>query len=69
MLEGRCPKCGGYYCGWALLIPRHQTCPKCGTGLEITDGQTVIKGYSPFDGPILDISPPHDRHSRREKKR
>ncbi len=53
MLEGQCPKCGTCYCGWALLNPRHQSCPRCGVGLEITDGDRVFRGYSPFTGERL----------------
>ena len=49
MLEGKCPKCGTRYYGWALCNPRHQTCSKCGVALEITeDGGRVFRGYSPF---------------------
>jgi hypothetical protein len=49
MLEGKCPKCGTDYHGWALLNPRHQSCPRCGVGLEITEGShRVSGGYSPF---------------------
>ena len=49
MIEGKCPKCGTNYSGWALLNPRHQSCPRCGVGLEITeDGQRLFIGYSPF---------------------
>jgi len=35
MLEARCPKCGYHYCGWALTNPEYQTCPNCGTKLEV----------------------------------
>ncbi len=50
MLEGICPKCGLYRVGWALRNARHQTCPKCGVGLEIMeDGHRLFTGYSPFD--------------------
>lgn len=49
MLEGKCPKCSYRCSGWALRIPRNQTCPKCGAGLEITEGRRkVATGYSPF---------------------
>jgi len=50
ILTGKCPKCRTYYYGWALLKPRHQICPKCGVGLEISDsnGHTLFEGYSPF---------------------
>ncbi len=59
MLEGKCPKCGTYYCGWALLNPRHQTCPKCGGGLELTqDGRRILRGYSPFSAKRYFINPP-----------
>jgi hypothetical protein len=51
MLQGKCPKCGTYYYGWSLINPRHQSCPKCGVGLEITeDGHRLFIGYSPFIG-------------------
>jgi ribosomal protein S27AE len=49
MIEGKCPNCGAFYFGWALLQPRNQSCPKCGVGLLITeDGGKMIQGYSPF---------------------
>lgn len=35
MPEGRCPKCGALFYGWALTEPENQTCPNCGTRLEI----------------------------------
>ena len=58
MLEGKCPRCGAYYHGWALLNPRHQSCPKCGVGLEITeDGQRLFIGYSPFTGERYLVNP------------
>ena len=61
MLEGRCQKCGLRFHGWALRNPRHQSCPKCGKGLEImnSDG-TISKGYSPFDAEEFPYKP-HDR--------
>ena len=50
MPRGRCPKCGFEYRGWALHNPRHQTCPKCGEALIITDSDgTIFQGYSPFE--------------------
>ena len=49
MLEGKCPKCGVHYTGWALRNPRYQSCTYCGAALEITeDGRRVSPGYSPF---------------------
>jgi DNA-directed RNA polymerase subunit M/transcription elongation factor TFIIS len=49
MIEGKCPKCGQQYFGWALLQPRNQSCAKCGTGLLITeDSGKSVTGYSPF---------------------
>ena len=52
MLEGKCPKCGLQFWGWALFESRNQSCPKCGTGLLITeDGRTRNQGYSPFTAP------------------
>lgn len=59
MLVGKCPRCGYRRIGWALHNPRHQTCPQCGTGLEITDGKGgVYPGYSPFDAENTIITPP-----------
>jgi len=49
MLEGKCPKCGSYYYGWALRFPRNQYCNECGTALEIKDQDTIFHGYSPFE--------------------
>ena len=49
MIEGRCPKCGRRYYGWALLQPRNQCCSECGSGLMIIkDGTQILEGYSPF---------------------
>jgi len=39
--EAKCPKCGARYFGWALRNPEYQTCPNCGTKLEITEGGGV----------------------------
>ena len=59
MLEGKCLKCGTYRIGWSLRFPRNQTCPKCGDGLEITEGgRPVSKGYSPFTAEIYTINLP-----------
>ena len=59
MLEGKCPKCGYHRVGWALRFPRHQTCSKCGIGLEITeDGRSVSTGYSPFTADKYSINLP-----------
>ena len=61
MLEGKCPKCGTSYHGWALLNPRHQSCPRCGVGLEITeDGRKIAAGYSPFTAEKYYIDLPAD---------
>ncbi len=61
MLEGKCLKCGTYRVGWSLLNPRHQTCPKCGAGLEITNGDLIIsKGHSPFTADRYLLKPPRD---------
>ena len=70
MLEGKCPECGYYCAGWALRFPRHQTCPRCGIGLEITDdGRNVIKGYSPFTADKYSIGlPDNDSQSHDEEK-
>ena len=57
--EGRCPNCGFRFHGWALRNPRHQSCPKCGRGLEITNSDgTKYVGYSPFDAERRPLNPP-----------
>jgi uncharacterized protein (DUF983 family) len=55
MLEGKCPQCGQCYYGMALANPRYQTCNKCGAGLEIKDGDKIIKGFSPFSADNISI--------------
>jgi hypothetical protein len=61
MLEGTCSKCGTYRCGWALLNPRYQTCPKCGAGLRITEESgKVYEGFSPFSAERIDVNPTGD---------
>ncbi len=68
LIEGCCPRCGIYRVGWALLNPRHQTCPKCGEGLKITEnGQPVATGYSPFHADKYVIKPPDGATSPEEK--
>ncbi len=63
MLEGICTNCGYHCSGWALRFPRHQACPKCGTGLDIyEEGHRISIGYSPFTAEeyridLPDISP------------
>lgn len=70
MIEGKCPKCGLHCAGWALLNPRHQTCPECGTGLEISDGdRKVVTGYSPFGAERYLINPPNNVSTPSDKKR
>ena len=59
MIEGKCPKCGQTYFGWALLTPRNQMCGRCGTGLEIFEGgRKIITGYSPFSADEYRIKAP-----------
>jgi ribosomal protein S27AE len=70
MLKGRCPKCGTYCIGWALRNPRHQTCPKCGAGLEITeDGERVFTGYSPFTAERYSVNLPTNVPPSRNKEK
>ena len=75
MLEGRCPKCGYRCYGWVLRFPRNQSCPKCGTALEIyEEGGHISKGYSPFtaDKYVIDIptntKPPQDKVRKSKEK-
>ncbi len=59
MLEGVCPKCGVRQVGWALHFERYQSCPRCGTGLDIYEnGKLIAKGYSPFSAQEYKIKPP-----------
>lgn len=69
MLEGKCPKCGARYYGWALRSPRNQMCGKCGVGLEITDdnGKSTT-GYSPFNAEENKIQPTTKTPSPEEHK-
>ena len=70
MLEGKCLKCGTQQIGWALLNLRHQTCPKCGSGFQISDGGRVIyEGYSPFTADEYLLDEPSDvGHPKDEEK-
>ena len=67
MVEGKCPKCGNQYHGWALLNPRGQTCPRCGVGLEITEDGHTYKGYSPFSAEKYIIKSPENTSSSQDK--
>ena len=58
MFEGKCPKCGAKYVGWALRWPRHQSCARCGMALEITEDGQKFTGYSPFTAEEYTITPP-----------
>jgi hypothetical protein len=65
MLEGKCPKCGARYFGWALQFPRNQVCSGCGASLLIyRDGKALSEGYSPFTAEkhtVPDASPPPEK--------
>lgn len=64
MIEGRCPKCGHCYVGWALRFPRNQTCSNCGAALEIfQDGKRISEGYSLFTAEEHSINLPSGAHS------
>ena len=68
MIEGRCPKCGQRYYGWALLQPRYQSCLKCGVGFLITEvGKKTFQGYSPFTAEEYKINLPYRAVSEAEK--
>jgi hypothetical protein len=55
MIEGKCPKCGTAYFGWALHSPRNQYCNDCGTSLEIIEDGETFRGYSPFEAEKYNI--------------
>jgi len=68
MLEGKCPKCGKQYYGLALANPRFQMCEACGSGLEIINGNNIIRGYSPFNTENITIRndssrSPHEKNA------
>ena len=69
MLEGKCPKCGLTHVGWALRFPRNQSCPACGSGLDIREGNRVFKGYSPFTAESYPINKPADIALAKEKQK
>lgn len=59
MIEGVCQKCQAHYYGWALRFPRNQSCPKCGTALDIFEnGKLIAQGYSPFTAEKYTINLP-----------
>ena len=65
---GFCPRCGVKRIGYALRIPRYQTCPSCGAGLEIIEnGKHVGSGFSPFTAERIDIKP-KDNISKTKKQ-
>ena len=68
MIEGRCPKCGTKYAGWALASERNQTCPKCGVALEVTVNGHRFKGYSPFTAERYHVDVPDNVPSSGDKK-
>jgi ribosomal protein S27AE len=64
MISGKCPKCGHSSYGWFLVQPRNQSCPKCGTGLLITQNEgKVTYGYSPFTAVEYKIKLPYSATS------
>jgi ssDNA-binding Zn-finger/Zn-ribbon topoisomerase 1 len=69
MLEGKCPKCSYHCSGWALQFPQNQTCPKCGTGLVITEGgRKISTGYSPFTAEKYVIDAPSNTPTTSKKR-
>ena len=69
MLDGKCPKCSYHCSGWALQFPQNQTCPKCGSGLIITEGgKKIAEGYSPFTAEKYVIDAPSKAPTPTKKK-
>jgi len=61
MIEGKCPRCGASYFGWALQSPRNQSCSHCGAALKIyKNGKLVAEGYSPFTAEKYSLELPGD---------
>lgn len=60
MIKGKCPNCGQFYFGWALMQPRKQICAECNAKLVFTqEEQKAIENYSLFNEkkyqlPLLD---------------
>jgi ssDNA-binding Zn-finger/Zn-ribbon topoisomerase 1 len=69
MLEGKCSKCGYHCFGWALREQRSQSCPICGTALEIKEGDRVFTGYSPFTAEEYKIKSPNKTTSTPESEK
>lgn len=68
-MEGRCPRCGARYYGWALSSPRNQMCERCGVGLDILDdGGNSFTGYSPFSALEYELRHPDYASSPEEGK-
>ena len=64
MIEGRCPKCGHCFVGWALRFPRNQMCANCGAALQIyRDGKRISEGYSPFTAEKYVVNLPSEARS------
>ncbi len=53
MLQGRCPKCGSSYYGWALKLHHNQVCEKCGASLEISENLATSDQYSHVQSQIV----------------
>ena len=52
-LEGTCPLCGSHYYGWALESPYKQSCPRCGSALQIRrDGVLVTTGFPSLNAKV-----------------
>ena len=70
MIEGRCPKCGARYFGWALRSPRNQSCANCGAALKIYEnGKLVSEGYSPFTAEKYSINLPSNVNEPKTNER
>ncbi len=50
MLQGKCPKCGARYFGWALRYARHLKCDKSGVDLKITGNEIIKVKHKPRTG-------------------
>ena len=66
MIEGKCPRCGASYFGWALQFPRNQSCSQCGAALKIyKNGKPVSEGYSPFTAEKYSLELPSDANKQK----
>jgi NAD-dependent SIR2 family protein deacetylase len=56
-LEGRCPKCGRHYYGWALKNTERQKCGQCESPLYIIVESVIIHTETAPQHYVNDVKP------------